>query len=215
MAAFERNKKHDFNLEKVLISFQKCVKDDKSLISEEYLLAYSELCRFFKLTGHLFGFVAKDLESKIKAIEYHMHSKHGHSYYTIQSMVAYELEAKISKMKTPRSSGTRMLLRLHHALEFILSFMRRIMKGDQNEKMSVLAWEVYAETLIHHHPWYTQKIASLAVHALPSKRHLIEVMCKHDYTKVMALLGHVVEAGQPVYDIIQEILATNELLNIP
>ncbi|XP_059172256.1 ceramide-1-phosphate transfer protein-like [Physella acuta] len=215
MAKFDSSKKHDFNLDEVLKSFQLCLSSENSLDLKEYLSAFHELCRFFKLTGKLFGFVAKDLESKIRAIEYHMDSINGEHYRTVQSMMAHEIANRTTHVKQPHASGTRMLLRLHHALEFILAFMRRIMQGDEHEKMSKLAWEVYKETLYHHHPNITHLVAAIAVYALPTKKHLIDVMCKHDFDKVMGLLGPVVDAGQPVYDCIQELFSSNNLLHIP
>ncbi|KAK6990336.1 ceramide-1-phosphate transfer protein [Biomphalaria glabrata] len=213
MATFNKDKKHDFNLEIVLDSFKKCISEDQKVILLEYLSAYHELCRFFKLTGQIFSFVARDLEKKMKAIEYHLNSQHGNSYKTVQSMVAFEVQNKTALVKHPHAAGTRTLIRLHQALEFILAFMIRIREGDEHELMSKLAWEVYIETLYQHHGWFTRKLAALAVYMLPTKKQLIDVMCKHDYDRVMELVQQVVETGQPVYNMIQEVLKSNDLLH--
>lgn len=215
MATFLSDKKRDFDLEVVHHFFKNCLQPDKTLLVKEYLAAYHELCRFFKLTGPLFSFVARDLDSKIRAVEYHLNSDQRSSYLTVQSMVAFEVRNGTTHTKGPHPSGCRMFLRLHFALEFILSFMRRIMVEDENEKMSKLAWEVYTKTLYKHHPWLTRKLSALAVYALPSKKHLIDVMCKHNYHMVMNLLSQVVEAGQPVYDVVEGVFSSNNLSNIP
>lgn len=215
MATFNSVRKSDFDLEIVLHAFQKCLLDDKTLVLQEYIIAHHELCRFFKLTGPLFSFVARDFESKIKAVEYHMQGPRGNKYNSLQSMVAFEVKNGTTHTKGWHPSGCRMFLRLHFALEFILSFMKRVMMGDENEKMSKLAWEVYVSTLYQHHPWLTRKLAALAVYALPTKKHLIEVMCKQDYDKVSHLLAQVVDTGLPVFNVAEEVLAAHRLLNIP
>ncbi|RUS88581.1 hypothetical protein EGW08_003681 [Elysia chlorotica] len=208
--------KKDFNLEVVFNSFKKCMREeDKDVVLEEYLKAFYELCRFFKLTGPLLGFVAKDIESKIKSVERHVHSKKGRHYNTVQSMIQFEQSKGITHQKWSPPSGCRMLLRLHQALEFILEFMERLRVTEEHEKISVLAWEVYRQTLYHHHPWVTRKLAQVAVYALPSKKHLIESMCEQDYGTVHGLLTQVVNSGRPVWDTTQLLLASHDLLYIP
>ncbi|XP_035827517.1 ceramide-1-phosphate transfer protein-like [Aplysia californica] len=214
MGSFDDSSKHDFNLEVVLSCFQRCLRTDKRVGLEDYLHAYHELCRFFKLTGRLFGFVAKDIESKMKAIEYHMHSEHGHHYDTVDSMVEYEVDKGTARHKGSHPSGCRMMLRLHWALEFILAFMRQLLDEDEQAKTSKVAWDIYSKTLYHHHPWITSKLAAVAVFALPSKKHLIDVMCKHDYSNVMVLLEQVLDAGQPVYDAVERIMQESNLSHI-
>nr|KAG5689271.1 hypothetical protein BaRGS_005279 [Batillaria attramentaria] len=139
---------------------------------------------FFRLTGKLFGFVAKDLEWKMKAIEIRRKSPHGSHYVTLQSMMQYERAEGIVRVKGRVPSGTRQFLRLHRALEFILEFMRQIHQRDDDEKTSHIASQVYHDTLSKHHPWVTRQIAAIAVYMLPPKKTLIDVMCKHDYNKL-------------------------------
>ena len=44
----------------------------------------------------------------------------------------------------------------------------------------------------------------MAVYMLPSKKHLIDIMCKHDYDKVHDLIDLVTSEGQPVYQAVQQ-----------
>ncbi|ESO91384.1 hypothetical protein LOTGIDRAFT_228823 [Lottia gigantea] len=215
MEEFNSKAKHDFDLEVVLDALKKCRINDDTILMSEYLRAYRELCRFFKLTGRLFGFVARDLEGKMTIIEKHRNIDKDNHYDSVQSILRYETDQGTAKVKGEFPSGSRTLLRLHHAFEFIMAFMKRIREGPENDKTSKVAAEVYKNTLAHHHPWPVQKMALLAVHLLPAKKQLIDVMCKHDYERVMDLLNEVITYGQPIYDITQRVYADYDLLHIP
>ena len=172
--------------------------------------------RFFKLTGRLFGFVAKDLEWKISVIQKRVADKDcGCHYTTVNTMVQYELNNVPGLHKGQRFSGSRTLLRLHWALEFILEFMSRISQSTDHDKTSHIASEVYHQTLSNHHPWLTRKMAAIAMYFLPTRKDLISAMCKQDYHTVLELLGKVVQAGNETYQRVDRILAENKLLNIP
>ena len=171
--------------------------------------------RFFKLTGRLFGFVADELEGKIKILKTHRKAEHSNAYETIQSMVEFEIANDSTKVKGHLPSGSRTLLRLHRALEFIICFMDHISKSKDTDKTSDIAYEVYHKTLAKYHPWVIQKMAGLAMYMLPSRRQLIETMCRHNYEKVSELLTDVVKAGQPIYDITQQLYESHQLLDLP
>ncbi|KAL8584119.1 hypothetical protein ACOMHN_011734 [Nucella lapillus] len=216
MAELRADKRNDFDLEVVLEAFRSCLRNDGSLVLDDYLRGFHELCRFFRLTGKLFVFVAKDLESKMKPIEARRRSSAiGHHYVTLQSMMLYEVTQGIEGHKGHFPSGTRQFLRLHRALEFILEFMRRLRHGDEQAKTARIASEVYSQTLSKHHPWVTRHLAALAVYMLPSKKFLIDVMCKHDYVKVHDLINDVTTEAQPIYDVAQRLYADYGLLHIP
>ncbi|XP_046370512.2 ceramide-1-phosphate transfer protein-like [Haliotis rufescens] len=214
MATFDTKKK-DFDLVVVLEAFQQCRQSDDTLMLREYLTAFTELCRFFKLTGALFGFVARDLEDKIRMLNEHLTADEVH-YVSVQSMIQYEVDHDLTKViKGNLKSGSRTLLRLHRALEFILAFMSRLRTGDENEKSSVIASEIYNQTLARFNIWILRKMAGMAMYMLPSKKNLIDVMCKQDYESVMRTLGEVVTSGQPLYDITQKVYEDNDILDLP
>ncbi|OWF44062.1 ceramide-1-phosphate transfer protein-like [Mizuhopecten yessoensis] len=212
---FKTDVKHDFDLEAVLNAFKSCHSPDNNLVLDQYVAGYQELCRFFKLTGKLFGFVASELESKIHILETHRKSENGNAYETIQSMIDFEVTNGITKVSRNPPSGSRTLLRLHRALGFISEFMDRIAKSDDDAKTSDIASEVYKKTLGLYHPWIIQKMAGLAMYMLPSRRQLIDTMCKQNYEKAISTLPLVVDALKPVYNITQELYETNDLLNLP
>lgn len=218
MAVFQNHQRHDFDLELVLSALKKCPTSDRDIDLREYLVAYNELCRFFRLTGSLFGFVAKDLEHKISAIEKKQRSDEGQHYTTAAKMMQYELNnpSTVHKGSNKLShSGTRTLLRLQWALEFIIEFMSRVCKCSDHDKTSKIASEVYGQTLSKHHPWITRKMAAIAVYLLPSRKDLISVMCKQDYETVLELLDKVVLAGREVYEITEKLYRNHNLSNIP
>ncbi|XP_061197722.1 ceramide-1-phosphate transfer protein-like [Saccostrea echinata] len=215
MAEFSKNERHDFDLEVVHQGFLRCRQNNDQLILRDYLEAYHELNRFFRLSGRLFGFVAKDLEEKIHVLESHMNSPNGQHYNTIQSMIEFEVTNKITKVKHKLPSGSRSLLRLHRGLEFILEFMKRLGQSSDDDRSSLIAAETYKDTLSKYHPWIVQKMAGVAMYMLPSRRQLFETMCKHDYTHASELLESVVNVGEPVYDRTQNIFSEHELLDLP
>lgn len=218
MEIFPQNEKHDFDLELVLEALKRCPCENGDIDLREYLVAYNELCRFFKLTGRLFGFVAKDLENKILAIEIRQRSENGQHYMTAEKMIQYEINCPSLTHKGSNKlnhSGTRTLLRLQWALEFILEFMSRIRKCSDLDRTSKIATEVYEQTLSKHHPWFTRKMAAIAVYLLPSRKDLIHVMCKQDYQTALQLLDKVVTAGRHVYDLTEKLYSDHDLLYIP
>lgn len=164
----------------------------------------------------MFGFVAADLEHKIAVIEKKQSKGSQHQFYgTAQSMVQYEVNSALALNRGSNPSGSRTLLRLHWALEFILEFMSRISKCSDHDKTSKIASEVYEQTLSKHHPWFTRKMAAIVVYLLPSRKDLISVMCKHDYETVLDMLDKVVLAGREVYHLTENIYKASNLLNIP
>jgi len=207
--------KADFDLEIVLKGLQRCKQQDGTILIEDYLYAFTELCRFFKLMGSVFGFVSKDLESKIDILHQHQAGEKETKYETIQSMIDYEVSNKLTKSKTKLPSGSRTLLRLHRSLEFIVKFMDRMVSAPDDSKSSAIAVEVYEETLAHYHVWLVRKMAAVAMYTLPSRRDLMYIMCKHKPEIVEQLLKQVVEAAMPVYDITQKVYKDRELLDLP
>ena len=78
----------------------------------------------------------KPIESRRKS------SAVAHHYVTLQSMMQYEVDKGIARVKGHSPSGTRQFLRLHHALEFILEFMRRLRHSEECAKTAHIASEV-------------------------------------------------------------------------
>ena len=165
--------------------------------------------------GRLFGFVAADLESKIVVLEAFRVSASKNNYESVQTMVAHELSEGTANSGRRNPSGCRTLLRLQRALEFILQFMSEIVYSNDDAKVSSIASKVYHNTLAKHHPWITRKMAGVVMYILPSKKDLIQMMCKQDLDGVLVLLQEVCNIGVPIYSTIYNIYEENDLLSLP
>ncbi|XP_076087323.1 ceramide-1-phosphate transfer protein-like [Mytilus galloprovincialis] len=204
----------DFDLEKVLELLKKCKLDDDTILLEYYIKAYRELCRFFRLQGRLFGFVAKDLEEKIGILETWRRCDTCDNYKSVQSMIKYEVEYGLTTFRGRVPSGSRTLLRLQRALEFILRFIDEMSMSEDEDKSSYIAHTVYKRTLANHHPWIVQKMAGFVTFMLPSRKELIETMCKQKYDQVLILMHEVTQEGNPIYDITHSLYKKHNLLNL-
>ena len=88
---------------------------------------YEELYKFLNLLGTVFGWVASDVDAKMEILRGHKNGESGDKYLTVQSMVQHEIENDMIKHKAKDSStGTRNLLRLHRALEYIVAFLEGV-----------------------------------------------------------------------------------------
>ena len=83
--------------------------------------------KFLNLLGTVFGWVASDVDAKMEILRGHKNGESGDKYLTVQSMVQHEIENDMIKHKAKDSStGTRNLLRLHRALEYIVAFLEGV-----------------------------------------------------------------------------------------
>ena len=173
-----------FSLDKLWISFDRCLKEDKSVHLEEYMdgrnrflkkfnfislllcfefclfrLGYHELYQFLNLLGTVFGWVATDVLAKMEVVQGHQNGENGDKYLTVQSMLQHEIDNKLIKHKAKDSNtGTRNLLRLHRALEYIIAFLEGVQGLEAQEKCCPLSQEAYKKTLMKYHPWVVQKV---------------------------------------------------------
>ena len=171
--------------------------------------------RFFKLVGTVFGFVAKDIESKLVILNEHRTSSSASQYHTILGMLSYEQEQGLVHAKTTPPSGARTLLRLHRALEFILEFMNQLATTNDSAKTAEIAGDVYERTLAQYHPWIVRKMAYMAMYTLPNKQQLIEKMCKQPKEEVIDLMHETVKQGQPIFTATQRFYIERGLLDLP
>ena len=79
--------------------------------------------------------------------------------------------------------------------------MDRFSKSSAGERTSDIAAEVYRNTMAKHDMWIVQKLAEVAMYTLPSRKSLIDTMCKQDYEQSLVLVQKVIDAGKPVYDV--------------
>ena len=117
------------------------------------------------------------------------------------------------------TTGTRNLLRLHRALEYIISFLEGVPSLENQDKCCGMSQEAYKKTLMKFHPWVVQKAAMMAMHMLPTKEGLIQKICdapdEDKIKEVAKTLEEAVQAMQKVYEITQELYKEKDLLSLP
>lgn len=130
-----------------------------------FRLGYHELYQFLNLLGTVFGWVATDVLAKMEVVQGHQNGENGDKYLTVQSMLQHEIDNKLIKHKAKDSNtGTRNLLRLHRALEYIIAFLEGVQGLEAQEKCCPLSQEAYKKTLMKYHPWVVQKVYCSSQH---------------------------------------------------
>jgi len=209
----------DFDLERLLKSFQDCVDAEGRILLSHYIVGYEELYKFLNLLGTVFGWVSTDVDAKLNILRDLRKSETSQNYQDVSTMLKYEVDNKLIKYKAKDSkTGSRNLLRLHRALEYIVAFLEEVPNLDTNDKCCGISQNAYKATLMKFHPWVVQKAASLAMNLLPTKAGLIEKICGDDEVKIARAheaLPAAVKAMQDTYKKTEEIYLQFELLNLP
>ena len=204
----------------VNIDFDNVLLNPKANNVIESVAGYDELFKFLNLLGTVFGWVASDVEAKLAIIRGHRSGEQADKYESVQSMLAHEIETNMIKPKAKDSTtGTRNLLRLHRALEYIISFLEGVPALENQEKCCGMSQEAYKKTLMKFHPWVVQKAAMMAMHMLPTKEGLIQKICdapdEDKIKEVTKTLEEAIQAMQKVYEITQELYKEKDLLSLP
>jgi len=209
----------DFSLERLLSSFEECIDSEGRILLSKYIIGYEELYKFLNLLGTVFGWVSTDVDAKLDVLREHRKSEASANYQDVRSMLKYEVDNKLIKYKAKDSrTGSRNLLRIHRALEYIVAFLKEVPNLEADDKCCGISQTAYKGTLQKFHPWVVQKAATLAMNLLPTKAGLIEKICGDDEEKIKAAheaLPKAVKAMQTVYEKTEEVYLEFELLNLP
>lgn len=207
-----------FDIGLVKAAFEIC-ESSEELDLDQYVIAYKELSRFFRLLGSAFGFVAQDVDDKIAILEKHRISESKEHYATIDGMLKYETESGLADSghspaggKLP--SGARTLLRLHRALEFVILFLGKVRDAPEDSGTSGIARECYDASLAKYHPWLVRKGANMAMYLLPSRKTLVSSMCKTTVEDATAQVGDVIKSGRTIFDKTQSFYSEKKLLEL-
>uniref|UniRef100_T1JLX1 Glycolipid transfer protein domain-containing protein n=1 Tax=Strigamia maritima TaxID=126957 RepID=T1JLX1_STRMM len=203
------------DMELLVDYLSRCINSDGTISFEYYIKMFWEMNRFFELLGTVFQFVSKDVVAKLLILEDYQKSKHASHYVTIDSMINYERKKNLLRKTTPPLSGSRTLLRLHRALEFIIVFLTKANSAKEDEKMCPHAQEAYNNTLAAFHPWLIKKAANVAMYTLPYKKDLMEQTCKQTKEKLTSLVAEVVDKSRKVYNVVQSLYVKHVILDLP
>lgn len=210
----------DFSLEKLHIHFKQCLNNAEELTIADYLAGYREVYKFLTLLGSVFTWVAADVQTKINTLHEYNTGENKHQYQTIKQMIDYEIEQNmIFRNKRDDPSGSRTLLRLHRALEFVVAFLGKLKDLEDGDKIAPVSRDAYEQTLMKHHIWAVQKAAKLAMSLLPTKGGLVQKVCPgaeaEALVKVEADFVLAVESMNNVFVKAQIYYEEKDLLNIP
>lgn len=206
-----------FELAIVLDAFKKTLQEDGSLVMDEYIRGYGELCIFFDMLGTVFGFITSDVREKMGILQDYRKSKHGEKYVFIQSMLDFEIENDLTRKTTHPLSGSRTLLRLHRALAFTMLFMSKLSQSTDDDSSYYMAKDAYNESLANFHPWIIRKAALWAMYTLPKVGDFIKKIAQPnmDKGKTKQLLKEVTDAMKQVYDFTEELYTKHNLHDLP
>lgn len=130
-------------------------------------------------------------------------------------MIKFETDKNLLNDQS-RPSGSRTLLRLHRALEFISTFLQDVTKLNDTDSTVNSARNSYNQTLAKHHPWYIRKSVTIATIALPYRKNLIERVYGGRYPSgVNDDMAHLARITELVYKNTQNLYQEHDLLNLP
>lgn len=209
----------EFSLVFLADRFRKC-QEDEGVTVQEYISGYKELYKFLCLMGTVFGWVGSDVYNKVVLLEKYLASDKKEHYRTVKSMIEYEVENNLIKTKKKDDpSGSRTLLRLHRALEYIAEFLASLEALEDETYLGQVSKDAYEKTLMKYHPWIVQKAAKLAMGMLPSKKGLIQkVVPDEDQAKLEKAridFPKAVEQMKKAYERTQVFYKEHNLLDIP
>ena len=141
-----------------------------------YVKGYREVYKFLNLLGTVFGWVGSDVWAKIVQLEKYLGGEEKEHYQNCKAMIEYEVITKkkedlltnpyqkvehdlIKTKKKDDPSGSRTLLRLHRALEYIIAFLHKLDDIQDADLCSVISVEAYEATLMKYHPWVVQVLS--------------------------------------------------------
>ena len=186
---------------------------------QEYITGYKEIYKFLCLMGTVFGWVGSDVYDKVVLLEKYLAGDKQEHYRTVKSMIAFEVKNDLIKTKKKDDqSGSRTLLRLHRALEYIYEFLGSLEDIDDETSVGQVSKDAYEKSLMKYHPWIVQKAAKLGMGMLPSKKGLIQKIIPDDdqakLEKARKDFPRAVEEMRRTYNKTQVFYKEHNLLNI-
>ena len=217
-------KPEDFSLDTLQRCFKECLSKhaDNQVDIDLYLRGYEEIYKFLCLLGTVFGWVASDVMDKIDKIRrFRENPDLAAKYVSVGSMIEYELnEVKTVKVKkADDGTGTRYLIRIHRALEYVSMFLAKMSEKELHEKCGPASQDAYKSTMLKYHPWVVQKGALMASHMLPTKEGLIWKICppgdQSRFEDTLKRLPDLVNDMKNVYESTENIYRKHNLTDLP
>nr|ACO15163.1 Glycolipid transfer protein domain-containing protein 1 [Caligus clemensi] len=204
-----------FSINKLKIDFGECLitseSGQKDVSPGPYLSGYQELYKFLVALGTIFSWVASDVKAKMDVLQSAMVSL-PNEYKSLNTSVAHE-----RPLKGDKGAPLRNLLRLHRALEYIIGFLKAVVKLESDDvPCAPVSQETYNNTLAKYHPWVMQKAALLAMKMLPNRGGLFEIIgSNHNRDSVEEELNEAILKMEEAYNRMQLAFDECGMLNLP
>lgn len=177
----------------------------------QFILAYKQLSLLLEMLGTAFSFVKKDVDSKLAILE-QMAQQEEAAYETLQGIIQHEVKHRIT-LKKDKKGGSRNVMRLVRALEFMQRFLA-MLHAERQKALSECARKAYDETLALHHPWTIRKAAGLAFYALPYRETFMGQINVKDEAHGLDSINHLQGSMVPIIESIQNTFAKHEIVNL-
>eukprot|EP01117_Protostelium_nocturnum_P003820 TRINITY_DN15084_c0_g1_i1.p1 TRINITY_DN15084_c0_g1~~TRINITY_DN15084_c0_g1_i1.p1 ORF type:complete len:219 (-),score=72.25 TRINITY_DN15084_c0_g1_i1:39-695(-) len=160
------------------------------------LEAFRDLSRLFDQLGPVFYFVKMDIDGKVQMLEEMYVSgasatPERRAQDTVEKIIRYEVSNNITETYI-RSNGSRTILRLVRALDFVAAFMEKA-KAEPNLLLREAVQLSYEEKLSQFHSWPARKAVGLATYTLPSRE---------DFLKLLGATPEILVEGGPFDDLV-------------
>lgn len=190
--------------------------EEEDIRLEDYLNSYEELNKFFHLMGTVFGFVSKDLKSKIDILSEQLREDNT-NFETARKMIEYEKSNNLL-YKNGYTSGSRTLLRLHRGLDFIRLFLKSVGELKDEDNTATACRQAYDITLAKHHPFLIRKGAQIAMYTMPTRQELLRKVCGNNEEHVqntINILPKTLEVTAVVHKRIENLYTSHNLHSLP
>lgn len=130
-------------------------------------------------------------------------------------MIHYECYEDNKKLLKPKKQGSRTLLRLHRALNFLMKFVQKLYECE-NKHASEIFLTVYNETLSLHHTWLVRKSVKFASYTIPSREKLLIsiIGTEGEIENLKVKKEQFIQNIKRVYERVQVIYEKEDILNL-
>lgn len=193
---------------------------DNELSLDGYIGAYLEMNKFLGVLGPIFNMVTSEVQSKVNVLQQHRKSEDGDHYTTVNDMLSFEQKQAHGGVPGDRNgqpSGSRTLLRLHRALEFVTEFLVLIMR-PQEGFFGAQVSRLYSATLGKYHSWLVRTTTSTALFTMPAHATIMQRLTKGKTEvdeSVKAEMDLVIAAMKAAYDLTQKLYQQYGYLDLP
>ncbi|TRY64764.1 hypothetical protein DNTS_027662 [Danionella cerebrum] len=173
--------------------------------------------------GPLVGFFTHKVEEKISFLRQLSQEESlsapplskGHAYHSVHSMLEAELQRGVVSFTEPLPSGSRLFLRLHRSMRFVMLLLEKLWSEPEERSLVELCREAYEEVLAPHHPWLLQRAAQVAFAALPDRSVFLPLLCVRGMKEAEPVMRTVITVMEEIQRRSQRELESRGMMDLP